>query len=73
MGTLTFTGNGYKNEYTGLIQDGKRYGHWVIRNAKGDVWEGPYVDGKMHGRWVGRLANGNVREVTYVNGEKQDQ
>ena len=35
------------SESTGLLQDGKRQGRWVERDADGGVYEGPFVEGKM--------------------------
>ena len=55
---------------TGFLQDGKRHGPWVVREADGIVGEGPYVNGKMHGSWVVRLANGTVEEGPIVNGKR---
>ena len=62
MGTLTFAQDGHKDAYTGLIQDGKRRGHFVVHYASGAVGEGAYVDGKAHGHWVQREADGDVWE-----------
>ena len=53
---------------TGAIVYGKLTGHWVLRYADGDVFEGPYADGKKHGRWVERYADGSVAEGPYVDG-----
>ncbi len=71
MGTLTFTRNSSKTEYSGLIQDGKRQGHFVRRRGNGDVGEGPFVDGKPHGHWVIRQADGDVWEGPRVSGKRQ--
>ena len=70
-GTLTFTSNGRKNEYTGPIQDGKRQGHFVIRFQNEEVWEGSFVDGKLHGHWSIREADGDVWEGPRVSGKRQ--
>ena len=62
------------SESTGSLTDGKRHhGQWVIRDADGDVQEGPYVDGKMHGQWVLRYAEGDVQEGPYVDGKRHGQ
>ena len=62
------------SESTGSLTDGKRHhGQWVIRDADGDVGEGPYVDGKMHGQWVLRFASGGVQEGPYVDGKRHGQ
>ena len=55
---------------TGQLQQGKRHGQWVTREADGGVSEGPYVDGKRHGRWALREADGQVEEGPYVNGKR---
>ena len=47
-----------------------RNGHFVIREADGDVAEGPYVDGERNGNWVVRFANGTVEERLYRDGEQ---
>ena len=62
MGTLTFAQDGHKDAYTGLIQDGKRRGYFVVHYASGAVGEGAYVDGKAHGHWIQREADGDVWE-----------
>ena len=54
---------------TGSLMHGKRNGHWVERDADGDVEEGSYVDGKRNGHWVTRWAGDIVSEGPYVNGE----
>ena len=71
-GTLTWVWGDGKNtlELTGRLQDGKMHGRWVVRQADGDVLEGPYVDGKRHGDWVLRLADGTVQEGPFVEGKK---
>ena len=69
MGTLIFAQDGHKDAYTGLIQDGKRRGHFVVHYASGAIGEGPYVDGKAHGHWIQREADGDVWEGPYVNGK----
>ena len=55
---------------TGQLQQGKRHGRWVQRDADGGVAEVPYVDGKRHGRWVQRDADGGVSEGPYVDGKE---
>ena len=68
-GTLKWVRGSEANEHSGLLQDGKHTGDWVLRFAGGIVVEGPYVDGKLHGDWVIRDADGNVEERTYVDGK----
>lgn len=58
-------------EATGLLQHGKRQGDWVVREANGDVSEGPYVAGLRHGLWVERKADGAVWKGPYVAGVRQ--
>ena len=72
-GTLTWVWDSGKQteESTGLLQEGKMQGHWVLRFANGTVFEGPYVEGKMQGHWVLRFANGNVEEGLVVDGKPQ--
>lgn len=55
--------------YTGLVQNSKPHGDFVVRTAGGEVYEGPFVDGKKNGKWVERLADGDVGEGPYVNGK----
>ena len=56
---------------TGYLQDGKQHGHWVTRDADGNVAEGPFVEGKMHGQWVFRWSDGTVwQEGFYVDGKQ---
>ena len=57
---------------TGQFKGGKRHGQWIIREADGDVKEGPYVDGKRHGHWVIRTAYDFVHEPFYVYGKRYD-
>ena len=58
-------------EATGRLQYGKRQGDWVVREANGDVSEGPYVAGLKHGLWVERKADGAVWKGAYVAGARQ--
>ena len=54
-------GKGKKmTEATGLMQEGRRHGAWVVRESDGGVWEAPYEDGKRHGQAVFRIAGGGV-------------
>ena len=69
-GTLKRVRGSEANEHSGLLQDGKHTGDWVLRFADGDVQEGPYVDGNKHGRWVVRWADGDVWEGPYVDGKR---
>ncbi len=55
---------------TGLLRDGKQYGHWVLRSASGAVSEGAYVDGREHGHWVMRSGSGTVHEGPFVDGKR---
>ena len=62
-GTLKWIRGSEANEHSGLLQDGKHTGDWVLlRWADGRVQEGPYVDGNKHGRWVLRFADGESRK-----------
>ena len=69
-GTLTWISDGNQQTGTGHLQDGRRTGNWVLRDANGSVQEGPYVDGKQTGNWVLRYANGSVQEGPYVDGAR---
>ena len=62
--TLTWVWDSGKQiqENTGLLQEGKMHGRWILRNADGTVLEGPYVEGERHGRWVTRSPEKTVRE-----------
>jgi len=51
-------------------EHGRKQGHWVERNANGDVFEGAYVDDKRHGPWVLRFADGGVQEGPFVDGKR---
>ena len=42
--------------------DDKRNGHWVLRYADGNVWEGRNEDGERNGHWIIRQADGTVLE-----------
>ena len=70
-GTLKWVWDGGKRtvESTGLLREGKRHGQWVLRDAYGNVFEGPYVEGTRHGQWVWRMVDGNVFEGPYMEGE----
>lgn len=72
-GTIKRTWNDGKStvEATGLLQHGKRQGDWVVREANGDVSEGPYVAGLRHGLWVERKADGAVWKGPYAAGVRQ--
>jgi len=52
--------------------DDERHGKWVVRLAKGGVWEYSYVNGKLHGKSVVWKANGDVIETCRENGKKVD-
>ena len=58
-------------EATGRLQHGKRQGGWVVREANGDISEGPYIAGLRHGLWVERRADRAVGKGPYVAGAKQ--
>ena len=62
--------------------DGKRDGHWVMRDSAGNVTsKGTYVDGRKHGKWIDNPPQrdeldtefrlGFVGDGTYVEGEQQ--
>ena len=72
-GTLKWVWEGGErtSESTGSLQDGKRHDRWLVQEADGDVWEGPYVEGERHGDWVWRTVDGNVWEGPYVRGKLQ--
>ena len=70
-GTLSWESDVGNSFSTGLLRDGTRQGHWVLRSKDGGVYEGPYVDGEKHGHWVEREADGTTETATYINGEKQ--
>ena len=72
-GTINRVWNNGKStvEATGRLQHGKRQGDWVVRQANGDVAEGPYVAGLRHGLWVERKADGTVSKGPYVAGVRQ--
>ena len=72
-GTLTWESDDNQQTSTGSLQDGELNGQWVIRNANGTVWEGPFVAGERNGQWVIRRANGNVLEGPYVADERNGQ
>jgi len=47
----------------GEYRDGKKYGHWVVRDADGrKINETTYVDGKRHGRWQAWHPDGSRAE-----------
>ena len=58
-------------EATGRLLHGKRQGDWVVREANGDVSEGPYVAGLKHGLWVERRTDGAVWKGPFVAGARQ--
>lgn len=70
IGSLTWVWDGYEQVDTGRLQDGERTGHWVGRDADGDIAEGPYVDGERNGLWVFRFVGGDVAEGPYVDGSR---
>ena len=70
VGTLKWVGGGVEYESTGLLQDGKHEGYWVLRAADGGVQEGPYVDGEKNGHWVLRFASGTVEEGPLLQGKQ---
>ena len=57
-------------EERGAMRLGKPDGHWMIREADGNVGEGPYVDGKRNGHWTWTFPNGEVESGPYVNGQE---
>ena len=63
-------------EGEGPYVDGKRHGHWVIRNADGEASEGPLENGKRHGLWVIRglgLFEKSEAQGSYVDGKRHGQ
>ena len=59
---------------TGRFSNGKRNGHWVIRQERGtraSEGKGAYVDGVQNGRWVITDSDGYTTEWNFVNGERQ--
>ena len=48
-GSLTRVWDGNERIDTGRLQDGEMIGHWTLRNANGNVSEGPFVDGEQTG------------------------
>ncbi len=70
-GTLRWgRSDGDRYTQTGRLHDGKRQGHWDLRESDGSVDEGPYVDGKQHGHWVLRDADADMCEGPYVDGKR---
>ena len=66
-------GRGSKeNRHSGLLQNGKRQGSWVERDADGsrNTHEGPYVDGKRHSLWIRRIEGRVVYDYPYVDGKE---
>ena len=51
-------------------EQGRKQGHWVERDAYGNVFESAYKDDKRHGHWVFRFADGGVWEGPYVDDKK---
>ena len=51
-------------------EQGRKQGHWVERDAYGNVFEGAYVDDKEHGHWVERWADGDVHEGPFVDSKR---
>lgn len=72
-GTLKRVSEDYGLESTGLLRAGREHGQWELRDAKGNVSEGPYEYGKRHGQWVFRFASGGVWEGPYVHDKKHGQ
>ena len=72
-GTIKRVWNNGKStvEGTGRLQYGKPQGDWIVREANGDVSEGPYVAGLKHGLWVERRADSAVWKGAYVAGMRQ--
>lgn len=66
-GTLTWVRGSKENWHSGLLQNGRKQGSWVERDADGsrNTYEGPYVDGKEHGPWVDAEGRTIIR---YING-----
>lgn len=49
--------------------DGKRQGHWIVKDKTGKTEEGDYADGKKVGVWTTRSGDGTIRaEITYTDG-----
>ena len=67
-------------ESTGSIADGKKHGHWTLREFSKEedpprhdlrtTEEGPYVDGKKHGRWIWRMRGGSFNSGFFVDGKQ---
>ena len=69
-GSLTWVWDGNEQVITGRLEDGKQYGHWVVRHADGGVSEGPYVAGERHGHWVEHHPDATVAEGRFVAGAR---
>ena len=52
-GTLTWIRGDDEYSHKGRMRKGKSHGHWVERDERGFVSQGPYVDGARHGSWGG--------------------
>ena len=55
---------------TNRYLNGKKHGHWVERDADGNVAEGSYVEGRRHGHWIERYPEGVTVEGPYVDDKK---
>ena len=69
IGTLRWTHDGGEASSQGLLSDGQRAGHWVVRSANGNESEGRYVAGEREGHWVVRYPSGAVGEGPYRAGQ----
>ena len=68
-GMLTWVWDGNRQTAVGLLEDGKRNGHWVFRYRNGNVEEGSMLDDIRNGQWVFRFADGGVSEGSNVDGK----
>ena len=58
---------------SGLLQDGKKRGHWVegfFDGLHGGKDDGPYVEGMKHGEWVHDYHGAWVQRGPYVDGQR---
>ena len=69
-GTLKRVGRIEESEHTGVLRNGKRHGHWMVRTANGTVSEGLYFGGMTFGDWVIRTGSGTIAEGPFLDNKR---
>ena len=69
-GTLVWTWGEQVSTDLGRLRQGKRHGHWVLRDRFGNESKGPYANGKRNGHWIVHSASNYKERGSYIDGKR---